>query len=81
LNEEQSMAFVIIAEHLHEILMGGDPPQLLMVIHGQGGAGKTRLLQAIMKMFSDVGSAKRLAKTALSGVAACQIGGKTLHSC
>ncbi|KAG2750955.1 hypothetical protein P692DRAFT_20727611 [Suillus brevipes Sb2] len=74
------MAFTIIAEHLHEILHGGDPPQLLMVIHGQGGTGKTRLLQAITKMFCDAGCAERLAKTALSGVAACQIGGKTLHS-
>jgi hypothetical protein len=31
-------------------------------------------------MFCDAGCAERLAKTALSGVAACQIGGKTLHS-
>jgi hypothetical protein len=80
LNEEQSMAFTIIAEHLQQLLMGADPPQLLMVIHGQGGTGKTQLLQAITQMFSDVGCADHLAKTALSGVAACQIGGKTVHS-
>lgn len=80
LNEEQSMAFSIVAEHLREILLGNDPPQLLMVVHGQGGTGKTRLLEAITKLFTDVGCADRLAKTALSGVAVCQIGGKTLHS-
>ncbi|KAG1807034.1 uncharacterized protein BJ212DRAFT_1485890 [Suillus subaureus] len=80
LNEEQAMAFTIIADHLCQLLIGNDPPQLLMVIHGEGGTGKTQLLQAITQLFSDVGSANRLAKTALSGVAACQIGGKTLHS-
>ncbi|KAG1847831.1 hypothetical protein DFJ58DRAFT_730013 [Suillus subalutaceus] len=80
LNKEQSMAFTIIAEHIYRLLNGEDPPQLLMVIHGLGGMGKTRLLKAITKMFSDMGIADRFAKTALTGVAACQIGGKTLHS-
>jgi hypothetical protein len=80
LNKEQSMAFTIIAEHIYRILIGENPPQLLMVIHGPGGTGKTCLLKAITKMFTDIGITERFAKTALSGVAACQIGGKTLHS-
>jgi hypothetical protein len=80
LNEEQSMAFSIVTEHLREFLIGNNPPQLLMVVHSQGGTGKTRLLEAITELFTEVGCADRLAKTALSGVAACQIGGKTLHS-
>ncbi|KAG1725055.1 uncharacterized protein EDB91DRAFT_1033454, partial [Suillus paluster] len=80
LNEEQSIAFTIVAEHVHQLLLGNNPPQLLMVVHGQAGTGKTRLLEAITDMFETVGSSERFAKTALSGVAACQIGGKTLHS-
>jgi hypothetical protein len=80
LNEEQSMAFNIVSHHLYQHLLGKNPPQLLMIIHGQGGTGKTRLLQAITTLFSDMGCTNMLAKTALSGVAASQIGGKTLHS-
>lgn len=80
LNEEQTMAFNIVAHHLMEHLQGKDPPQLLMAVHGQGGTGKTRLLEAITSLFSDLGCADLFAKTALTGVAACQIGGKTLHS-
>ncbi|KAJ8581403.1 hypothetical protein M405DRAFT_703481, partial [Rhizopogon salebrosus TDB-379] len=61
-------------------LLGQNPPQLLMIVHGQGGTGKTRLLQAITTLFSEMKCTSMLAKTALSGVAASQIGGKTLHS-
>jgi Cdc6-like AAA superfamily ATPase len=74
------MAFDIVAHHLLEHLQGKNPPQLLMAIHGQGGTGKTCLLQAITSLFSDLGCADLFAKTALTGVAACQMGGKTLHS-
>ncbi|KAG2062745.1 hypothetical protein BDR04DRAFT_967331, partial [Suillus decipiens] len=56
------------------------PPQLLMQIHGQGGSGKMKLLQAITDMFTIQGCSHRLAKIALSGVAASQIGGSTVHS-
>jgi hypothetical protein len=80
LNKEQSMAFTIVTEHIYRILIGENPPQLLMIIHGPGGTGKTCLLKAITRMFTDIGITERFAKTALSGVAACQIGGKTLHS-
>jgi hypothetical protein len=51
-----------------------------MQIHGQGGTGKTKLLHAITELFASRGCSHALAKTALSGVAASQIGGSTLHS-
>lgn len=51
-----------------------------MQLHGQGGMGKTKLIQAITDLFHREGCSDQLAKTALSGVAACQIGGSTLHS-
>ncbi|KAG1823894.1 uncharacterized protein BJ212DRAFT_1296415 [Suillus subaureus] len=60
LNKEQSMAFIIITEHIYQILTSKDPLQLLMVIHGPGGTGKTQLLKAITKMFSDIGIPVRL---------------------
>lgn len=80
LNKEQAMAFSIISHHLFQQLHGQNPPQLLMAIHGQGGTGKTRLLKAITSLFDEMGCKDRFAKTALSGVAASQIGGQTLHS-
>jgi chromosomal replication initiation ATPase DnaA len=55
LNEEQAMAFNIVASHLKDHLEGKNTPQLLMAIHGQEGTGKTRLLQAITSLFSDLG--------------------------
>jgi hypothetical protein len=51
LNQEQSLAFNIIAHHLTDHLQGRDPPQLLMAIHGQGKTGKMCLLQAITSLF------------------------------
>lgn len=80
LNKEQALAFTIISHHVVDLLQGKNPPQLLMVVHGQGGTGKTCLLHAITALFRNLGCAHRLAKTALTGVAASQIGGKTLHS-
>jgi len=74
------MAFGIISHYLYQQLCGENPPQLLMIIHEQGGTGKTCLLQAITTLFSDMQCTNMLAKTALSGVAASQIGGKTIHS-
>jgi hypothetical protein len=80
LNKEQRLAFSIIANHLRDLMDGKNPPQLLMQIHGQAGTGKTTLVQAITDLFKSTGNGHRLAKTALSGVAASQIGGSTLHS-
>ncbi|KAG1905352.1 uncharacterized protein F5891DRAFT_944127, partial [Suillus fuscotomentosus] len=57
-----------------------NPPQLFMVIHGQGGTGKTCLLHAITALFQNLGCSQQLAKIALTGIAALQIRGKTLHS-
>ncbi|KAG1859736.1 hypothetical protein F4604DRAFT_1930452 [Suillus subluteus] len=34
LNEEQSMVFTLVAEHIYQHLLGNNPPQLLMMVHG-----------------------------------------------
>ena len=51
-----------------------------MIVHGQGGTGKTTLLNAIANTFNNLGASSLLAKTALSGVAAGIVNGQTLHS-
>jgi hypothetical protein len=79
LNEDQRMAHDIIINHLDAELAGKSPPQLLMNIIGQGGTGKSTLLNAISTSFAQRGVSHLLAKTALSGVAASLIGGTTLH--
>jgi hypothetical protein len=80
LNKEQHLAFSIITDHLRDLMNRKNPPQLLMQIHGQAGTGKTTLIQAITELFKSTGNGHRLAKMALSGVVASQIGGSTLHS-
>lgn len=53
--------------------------QLLMIVRGTAGTGKSLLLNAITKTFESEGAAHLLFKTAMSGVAASLIGGSTLH--
>ena len=80
LNEEQRMAHDIVINHLDAELANRDPPQTLVFVIGQGGTGKSTLLNAITTSFEIRGASHLLAKTAMSGVAASLIGGSTLHS-
>ena len=50
-----------------------------MIVIGQGGTGKSTMLNAITKTFEIMKASHLLKKTALSGVAASLIGGTTLH--
>ena len=80
LNERQHMAHNIITNHLRQHLNNEKPPQILMMVHGEGGTGKSRLLKAISDTFASNGASHLLAKTAMSGVAASIVDGSTLHS-
>ena len=80
LNDRQRMVHDIVATHLHAYLRGENPPQRLMIVHSQGGTGKSTLLNAISNTFEKSNASNLLAKTATSGVAATIIGGQTLHS-
>ncbi len=55
------------------------PEQLLMVMPGEGGVGKSRTIQAITKTFMSCGVGHMLVKSALTGIAATVIEGKTVH--
>lgn len=80
LNAHQHMAHNIVSNSLRLHLAGCSPPQRLMLVQGEGGTGKSALLNAISATFEEMQVPGLLAKTAMSGVAASVIGGQTLHS-
>jgi hypothetical protein len=79
LNEEQTLAFRIIANHSIGQSKLGD--QLRMGIFGEGGTGKSRSIMAIRAWFCHLGRSESLVITATTGIAAFKINGTTLsHS-
>ena len=79
MNEDQCRAYDIIDWHLSETISGKKPPQLLMVIPGEGGVGKTKLIQTITQNFHRQKANNSLVKGVYTGIAASLIDGKTLH--
>ncbi|KAJ3991580.1 hypothetical protein F5050DRAFT_1545790, partial [Lentinula boryana] len=57
-----------------------EPPPLRMIVHGEGGTGKSRVIQTITQMFEKSRAASMLLKSAYTRIAASLIDGKTLHS-
>ncbi|KIL55391.1 hypothetical protein M378DRAFT_49048, partial [Amanita muscaria Koide BX008] len=80
LNIEQRRAFNIVNDHLNARNLTADTAQLLMQLVGEGGTGKSRVIQTITHAFEVAGQAARLRKGAFTGIAASLIGGQTLHS-
>ena len=79
LNVDQRRAYDIILWHLDEVLAGRDPPPLRMIIHGEGGTGKSKVLQTVTQAFKARRCQHMLLKAAYTGVAASLIEGKTTH--
>lgn len=79
LNEDQRRAYNIIVWHLDETLAGRRPPPLRLIIHGEGGTGKSKVLQTVSDAFRHRACQNRLIKAAYTGVAASLIDGKTTH--
>jgi hypothetical protein len=79
LNDEQQRAFDIVDWHLQETLAGKQPPQLRMVIPGEGGTGKSKTIQSITVNFDRLQATHLLVKGAYTGIAASIIDGRTLH--
>lgn len=79
LNNDQRRGYDIVDWHLHETIAGKKPPQLLMLIPGEGGVGKSKLIQTISQNFDRCGRGEWLVKGAYTGIAASLIDGKTLH--
>ena len=78
LNVEQSRGFRIVAAHsigFKDLLN-----QLLIGVFGNGGTGKSRVVEAIRHWFEIINQQQRLIVTATTGAAAVKIYGSTLHS-
>ena len=77
LSEKQCTAFDIIQNHSFSDLQH---QQLLMVVLGTVGTGKSFLINAIQHLFTLHSKANCLRVTALTGIAAANICGSTIHS-
>ncbi|XP_044714478.1 PIF1-like helicase domain-containing protein [Hirsutella rhossiliensis] len=58
----------------------GDACQLRQFVGGEGGTGKSRIIEALVELFSKKSLSNRLLITATSGTAAARINGITIHS-
>jgi hypothetical protein len=77
---DQRRAYDIVDWHLQETLANRQPPQLLMIIPGEGGVGKSETLQTITENFVARRVAHTLMKCAYTGIAASTIKGQTIHA-
>ena len=79
LKPDQLRAYNIVTWHLSETLRGSAIPLLRMILYGEGGTGKSRVIQTITEAFAANGVSHMLVKAAYTGVAASLVGGKTTH--
>lgn len=79
LKPDQLRAYRIVTWHLTETLRRHDVPPLRMVLYGEGGTGKSRVIQTITEAFAARGVSHMLMKAAYTGVAASLVDGKTTH--
>ena len=77
---DQFRAFNIITWHLDQTLSGNEPPPLRMILYGEGGTGKSKVIQTVTETFAQKGVKYMLVKSAYTGVAASLIDGKTTHT-
>jgi hypothetical protein len=75
LNEEQERAYRIVANHS----CSESPEQLKMNMSGMAGTGKTRVLEALIELFTLKKESHRLVVVAPTGSAAALLGGSTYH--
>jgi hypothetical protein len=79
LNSEQRRAYDIIVWHLEETLAGNEPPPLRMLVHGEGGTGKSKVIATTTQAFVERTVLHWLLKAAYTGIAASLVDGKTTH--
>ncbi len=80
LKTDQYCTYSIITSHLHVELQDQKPSRLLMQLTGEGGTGKSKVIQMVTEAFEKLGAHMRLLKGAYTRIAACSIRGATLHS-
>ena len=79
LRKDQRRAYDIIIWYLDQTLAERNPPPLRMLLHGEGGTGKSKVIQTVTEGFKARGVQFMLIKAAYTGVAASLIDGKTTH--
>ncbi|KAF8220725.1 hypothetical protein L208DRAFT_1538249 [Tricholoma matsutake] len=75
LNEEQERAYHIVANHS----CSESPEQLKLNMSGMASTGKTRVLEALMELFTQKKESHRLVVVAPTGSTAALLGGSTYH--
>ncbi|KIK13899.1 hypothetical protein PISMIDRAFT_17663 [Pisolithus microcarpus 441] len=80
LNVDQHCAYDIVTWHLNHTLTGRSPPPLQMLLVGEGGTGKSKVIQTITQHFQARGARHLLLKAAYTRVAASLIDRKTTHT-
>ncbi|PSR82813.1 hypothetical protein PHLCEN_2v5967 [Hermanssonia centrifuga] len=80
LKDDQFQSFDIVHWHLGKTLAGNNPPPLRMILYGEEGTGKSKVIQTISEEFVARGTQSMLMKAAYTGVAASLIDGKTTHT-
>ena len=76
LNQLQKLCFTIIIDHITNPLK----EQLIFYIGGEGGTGKSRIIQSLTYFFEKSNIIHKLKKMAFCATAAWNIGGRTIHS-
>ncbi|OAA37016.1 hypothetical protein NOR_07292 [Metarhizium rileyi] len=81
LNKRQAVAFLIICLQLDLMRCSEEDKigQLCQFIGGEGGTGKSRVIEALVELFKSKEQPIRLLITATSGTAAARINGITIH--
>lgn len=80
LNQRQSIALRLLCRHLDRVERGErEISQLCQFVGGKSGTGKSRVIEALVALFSSKGMRHRLLVTATSGTAAARINSITIH--
>jgi Cdc6-like AAA superfamily ATPase len=62
LKQDQFRTCDIISWHLEQTLAGENPPPLRMILYGEGGTGKSKVIQTVTEAFAQKGVKYILAK-------------------
>jgi hypothetical protein len=56
LNKDQCRAYDIVIRHLHDTLLGIKHSPLQMILYGEGGTGKSKVIQTVTEVFKQAGT-------------------------
>ncbi|KAE8221649.1 hypothetical protein CF319_g5026 [Tilletia indica] len=80
LNKAQQLAFTIVARRFFSELHGIETEPLRLLMHGEGGTGKTVVVLLLRELLERYGKGAEILFMAPTGKAASAIGGSTQHA-